>query len=124
MTPKISVALAALNSERTLAAAIASLQAQSYGDWELLLMDDGSSDSTLKIAQSFQDLRIRIVADGVHRGLPAQLNRAVQIARGKYLARMDADDIAYPARLQKQVEFLERNPDVDLTAGWVTVFRS
>jgi glycosyltransferase involved in cell wall biosynthesis len=124
MNPKISVALAALNSERTLAAAISSLQAQSCGDWELLLMDDGSSDLTLKIAQSFQDARIRIVADGVHRGLPGQLNRAVKMARGKYLARMDADDIAYPNRFQKQVEFLENNPEIDLTAGWVTVFRS
>lgn len=124
INPMISIALPAFNSEPTLAAAIASLQAQTFGDWELLLMDDGSSDGTVEIARSFGDSRIHVIADGTHRGLPAQLNRAVQMARGKYLARMDADDLAYPARFQKQVGFLDDNPEVDLVAGWVTVFRS
>jgi glycosyltransferase involved in cell wall biosynthesis len=124
INPRISIVLPALNSERTLASAIASVQAQTFQDWELLVLDDGSTDSTVEIALSVGDSRIRVIADGTHRGLPAQLNRAVEMARGKYLARMDADDLAYPTRFQKQADFLDENPEVDLVAGWVTVFRS
>jgi glycosyltransferase involved in cell wall biosynthesis len=120
----LTIALPAFNSERTLRAALVSLIRQSYDDWELLVMDDGSTDGTVEIAHGFRDPRIRVIADGVHRGLPSQLNRAVEMARGKYLARMDADDIAYPSRLQKQIEFLESNPEVDLLGTWMAVFRS
>lgn len=124
VNPNISVALPALNSEETLEFAIASITMQTFGDWELLLMDDGSTDRTAEIARNFHDSRIRVIADSVHRGLAAQLNRAVGMARGKYLARMDADDIAYPQRLEKQYVFLESHPEVDLLGSWMAVFRS
>jgi|ERR1051326_3647103 glycosyltransferase involved in cell wall biosynthesis len=120
----LTVILPAFNSARTLGAAVASILTQSFVDWDLLVMDDGSSDSTVEIARSFGDSRIHVIADGIHRGLPIQLNRAVRMARGKYLARMDADDLAYPARFQKQVDFLDHNPEIDLVSGWMTVFRS
>jgi glycosyltransferase involved in cell wall biosynthesis len=120
----LTVILPAFNSARTLGAALSSIIAQNYSDWELLLMDDGSSDCTVDIARTFGDRRIRVIADGVHRGLPTQLNRGVAMAQGKYIARMDADDLAYPSRFQKQVEFLEEHPSVDLVAAWMTVFRS
>jgi glycosyltransferase involved in cell wall biosynthesis len=120
----ISVALPALNAAATLNLAIRSLLWQRFDNWELLLMDDGSSDRTIEIAREFNDPRIQIVSDGVHLGLSAQLNRAVEMARGKYFARMDADDIAYPARLQKQFDFLESHPDIDLAGGSMAVFRS
>ena len=122
--PVVSIALPAFNSERTLRAAIASIVTQTHREWELLVMDDGSSDRTVAIAQSFGDERIRVFADGVHRSLPTQLNRAVDMANGKYFARMDADDIAYPSRVQRQLEFLKAHPDIDLAGTWMTVFRS
>jgi glycosyltransferase involved in cell wall biosynthesis len=120
----ISVALPVLNGERTLKDAVVSILSQGYSDWELLVMDDGSSDRSVEIAKSFNDPRIRVVADGLHRGISGQVNRAVQMARGKYLARMDQDDVAYFSRFQKQVEFLDTHPEVDLVGGWMAVFRS
>jgi glycosyltransferase involved in cell wall biosynthesis len=122
--PLITVALPAFNSGRTIGAAILSILRQSYGNFELLVMDDGSSEDTVRVAQSIEDPRIALVADGVHRGLPAQLNRAIDMARGKYFARMDADDIAYPSRFQRQVEFLNSHPDVDLLGSSMTIFRN
>jgi glycosyltransferase involved in cell wall biosynthesis len=114
----------AFNSERTIVQTIISIRNQSHPDWELLVLDDGSSDRTVEVAKSFDDPRICVIADGVHRGLPEQLNRAVDLARGKYFARMDADDIAYPNRLRTQLQFLEANAEVDLVSGWMVVFRS
>jgi glycosyltransferase involved in cell wall biosynthesis len=120
----ISVVLPFRNAQKTLKDAVVSIFSQSCQDWELLLMDDCSSDKSVEIAESVRDTRVRVVADGVHRGLSAQLNRAVAMAHGKYVARMDADDIAYPDRLQKQFEFLESHPEVDLVGGWMAIFRS
>jgi glycosyltransferase involved in cell wall biosynthesis len=101
-----------------------SILSQSCKDWELLVVDDGSTDGTLEIAKEFSDSRIRVVAGDEHLGLPAQLNRAVQMAHGKYLARMDADDIAYPSRLEQQLAFLKSHPDVDLVGGSMAVFKN
>lgn len=122
--PKVSILLPALNAEETVQDAIVSILRQSYEDWELLIMDDGSIDRTAGIAAQFPDTRIRVLSDGVHRGRSAQLNLAMKIARGKYVARMDADDIAYPDRLQKQLEFLECHPNVNLVGTAVMLFRS
>jgi glycosyltransferase involved in cell wall biosynthesis len=122
--PVLTIILPAFNSAKTLGAALSSIAAQTFGDWELLVMDDGSTDGSVEIASAFGDDRIRIVSDGVHRGLPCQLNRAVAKVQSKYIARMDADDLAYPSRFQKQIDFLEAHPNVDLVATWMTVFRS
>lgn len=122
--PLITVALPALNSEKTISQSIASILAQSFQDWELLIMDDGSQDSTVELARSFSDPRVKVIADGMHHGLPSQLNRAAGMARGKFFARMDADDLAYEDRFGRQANFLKQNPHVDVVAGWVTVFRS
>jgi len=122
--PTISIALPALNSESTLQDAVLSILHQSYEHWELLIVDDGSSDRTIAAAKRFTDPRIRLFSNGVHRGLSAQLNLAVKIARGRYIARMDADDIAYPDRLKRQLEFLEAHPHVDLVGAAVMLFRS
>ena len=123
MTPLVSIGLPVYNSAQTLAATINSILNQTFQEWELLVMDDGSSDQTLNVLNRFDDSRIRIIADGIHRGLPEQLNRATALARGRYFARMDADDIAYPDRLRLQFEFLQEHPAVDLVAGWMVVFR-
>jgi glycosyltransferase involved in cell wall biosynthesis len=85
---------------------IRSLLNQSYGDFELLLCDDGSDDQGLAIAHSFNDPRVICWSDGRRLGLAARLNECIDRARGLYLARMDADDIAYPDRLAQQMAFL------------------
>jgi glycosyltransferase involved in cell wall biosynthesis len=110
------------NCARTLAYSIGSILWQTYENWELLLCDDGSKDGSLDVASSFSDERIVLWSDGRNKKLQVRLNECIARARGKYFARMDGDDIAYPARLEKQVEFLERHPDTDLLGAWVIVF--
>lgn len=120
--PLVSIAMPMRNNARTLAPAIQSILDQTYPHWELLLIDDGSSDATLRIAQRFADPRIRIWSDGAWQGLAARLNEAIDHSTGAYFARMDSDDIAYPQRLARQVAYLQAHPDVDLVGAWVLVF--
>jgi glycosyltransferase involved in cell wall biosynthesis len=121
--PLITVGLSAYNAENTIGAAITSVITQTYDNWELLLIDDGSTDSTVNIAMKFDDSRITIISDGHNKGLSKRLNQAVSLAKGKYFCRMDADDIAFLDRFEKQVAFLEANQTVDLVASSVLVFR-
>jgi glycosyltransferase involved in cell wall biosynthesis len=111
------------NCERTLEIAIRSIQRQTYKDWELLLIDDGSTDKTVEIARSFRDSRINAISDGVHRGLPARLNEAISLSTGKYFARMDGDDVAYPERLASQIQYLKDHSEVDLLGAGILVFK-
>jgi glycosyltransferase involved in cell wall biosynthesis len=120
--PLITVAMAMRNAERTLPQALASLLAQTYPHWELVLLDDGSSDSSVTIAQRHSDGRITVHVDGAQRGLATRLNQAIALARGSYLARMDADDVCYPERFARQVEFLQRHPEIDLLGTGAMVF--
>jgi glycosyltransferase involved in cell wall biosynthesis len=112
--PLVSVGMAVRNCANTLSITIRSILQQSYSHWELLLVDDGSSDGTVGVARGFPDHRIRVIVDGRKAGLPARLNQAISLARGKYFARMDGDDIAYPERLERQIGYLQRHMDVDL----------
>ncbi len=102
------------NGEPLLDSAIASIVAQTYPSWELVVVDDASSDSSLAVARSWQrrDTRIRVVEHHTNRGLAATLNDAFAVARGELVARMDADDVSLPQRLEKQVEFLDAHPAV------------
>jgi glycosyltransferase involved in cell wall biosynthesis len=120
--PCVSIAMPFRNSERTISQTIRSLLAQTFEDFELLLYDDGSSDRSGEIARSFCDRRIVVCADGQHRHLARRLNECIARARGRWLARMDADDIAFPNRLATQVVFLEENPEIDLCGGQAIVF--
>jgi glycosyltransferase involved in cell wall biosynthesis len=122
--PLVTIGLSIYNGSVTLASAIKSIQEQTYENWELILIDDGSQDDSATIAKRLPDCRITTIADGVNCGLAARLNQAVSLAKGKYFCRMDQDDIAFPHRLATQVEFLEAHPDVDLTAASVVVFRN
>lgn len=109
----MSVLMSVYNGERYVEAAIRSIQQQTFEDFELLIVDDGSNDKSLSILQSLQasDHRIIIRTRG-NRGLVASLNELVGMARGRYLARMDADDISLPRRFEEQVAFLDQNPGV------------
>jgi glycosyltransferase involved in cell wall biosynthesis len=122
--PLVTIGLPVRGAESTLPAALASICAQSFRDWELLVVDDGSTDGTPEIVAelSRDDGRIRLIADGEQRGLPARLNQLLELARGQLFARMDADDVAYPARLERQVAFLAGNPEVDLVGCSMLVF--
>lgn len=112
------------NCEGTIGLAVASVLDQTYCHWELLVLDDGSTDRTVDVVESFCDSRIKVVCDGERRRLPARLNQAVQMARGEYIARMDGDDVMYPTRLAKQLAYLKANPGVDLLGGGMVVFRN
>jgi glycosyltransferase involved in cell wall biosynthesis len=115
MQPLVSIGMSVFNCEKTLSAAVQSIINQTYSNWELILIDDGSEDRTVEIATSFhQDRRIRVFADGLNQQLPVRLNQTIALSRGKYFARMDGDDISYPERLQCQVDYLEQNPEIDL----------
>lgn len=104
------------NMHDTLAHAIRSLIMQTYPHWELILLDDGSTDNSEQVVNAFEDQRIRLYRDAVRRGLPARLNQGIALAKGAYVARMDADDVAFPERFAKQVRFLESHPEIDLLA--------
>jgi glycosyltransferase involved in cell wall biosynthesis len=121
-SPLVSVGMPVLNCEKTIAVSIQSILNQTFTDWELIMIDDGSRDKTLTIATDFHDVRIRIVDGQQNLRLSSRLNQAVQLSKGKYFARMDGDDLAYPERLAKQVSFLEQHPEVDLLATSVSVF--
>lgn len=111
MTPRISVLMPAFNAAPYVAQAIESILGQTYRDFEFLILDDGSTDGTLDICRGYaaRDPRIRVI-EGDHHGHTWWLNRALQTARGEYIARMDADDVSMPERLAMQVEFLDRHP--------------
>jgi len=122
MQPLVSIGMSVYNCEKTLDLALQSIVQQSYQNWELILIDDGSTDQTLQVAQRWNDQRIKLFADGKNRKLPARLNEAISLSQGKYFARMDGDDISYPLRLEKQVAFLESYPEVDLVGSWLATF--
>lgn len=110
----VTVAIPAFNSESTLPLAIRSVFAQTYRNWELIILDDGSTDRTLETIQQVSDPRVRVISDGQNRGLAYRLNQATEESSGSLLFRMDADDIMHPRRIEKQVEFLKSNPDIDI----------
>ncbi|BBM69009.1 glycosyltransferase family 2 protein [Rhodothermus marinus] len=114
--PLVTIGLPFRNPGRWLEEAIRSVFAQTYQEWELLLVDDGSDDGSTERAARIKDSRVRLLCDGMHRGLVARLNQIAQLASGEYLARMDADDLMHPERLQRQVAILEQKPEVDIVA--------
>jgi glycosyltransferase involved in cell wall biosynthesis len=112
--PLITVALPVYNGGRFLRPAVLSIVRQTCTDWELLIIDDGSTDGSLEFIRDIKDARIRIIRDGLNKGLAARLNEAINLARGQYFARMDQDDIAYPERFARQVAALAKDPKLDL----------
>ena len=120
--PLVTVALQFFNCRRTLESAIASITMQTFPGWELILHDDGSTDGSGGIAAGIRDKRVKLLSSPLRRGRPTCINEAIGAARGRYFALMDGDDIAYPERLEREVTFLERNPDVDLVGAPELVF--
>ncbi len=121
--PLVSIGMPVFNCEKTVAHAIASILNQTVSDWELLIIDDGSTDRTLEVIKAFKDRRIVVIEGSENRRLPARLNECVRRSNGEFFARMDGDDVAYPSRLEHQLQFLRDHPEIDLVAGWIVVFR-
>jgi glycosyltransferase involved in cell wall biosynthesis len=110
------------NCEATVAEAIASILNQTFKDWTLVIYDDGSIDSTVRIAQKFADPRIQVVQGGLNRHLAGCLNAIVASCKTEFFARMDGDDIAYPHRFEAQLSAIEGNPALDLLGGSSVIF--
>ena len=118
MKPDISVIMSVYNGETYLEEAIESVRNQTFKNWELIVINDCSKDSTAQILADFalKDERIKVHTNEVNLRLPTSLNKAIALSCGKYIARMDADDICLPDRLEKQFEFMEENKDVALSS--------
>jgi glycosyltransferase involved in cell wall biosynthesis len=111
--PLVSIILPVYNAEKFLAESIRSILNQTYSNIELIILNDGSTDSSTIIVKSFTDQRIRYY-EHANMGLANTLNKGIALANGKYIARQDNDDISYPTRLELQVAFMEKNPEYAL----------
>lgn len=111
---QVTIGLPVYNAAPTLPDTLRAIFAQTLQDWELIIVDDGSSDASLEIARAVTDPRVRVLSDGKNLGLPARLNQIAQAAQGGFLARMDADDLMHPERLARQIAYLMAHPEVDV----------
>jgi glycosyltransferase involved in cell wall biosynthesis len=119
--PRVAVVMSVYNGERYLREAIDSILGQSLKDFEFLIIDDGSDDSSVDIVRTYFDQRIRLIVNKKNIGLAASLNIGIDAAKSRYIARMDCDDISLPKRLETQVAFLERHPDIGICGTGITL---
>lgn len=117
--PPVTVGIPFHNAEHFLLDAIRSVFAQTHEEWELILMDDGSTDRSLEIARSIMDPRVRVFSDGENKRLGARLNEIHSLAKYDLVARMDADDLMASNRIEKQLKFLQTRPEYDLVTTGV-----
>jgi glycosyltransferase involved in cell wall biosynthesis len=120
-TPTVSVVMPAFNAAEFLDEAISSILEQTFRDFEFLIIDDGSTDSTASILAKYgkADSRLRVFRQS-NEGMISALNRGCRLARGRYIARMDADDVSLPHRIERQVDYMEKNPRVGIVGTWTT----
>lgn len=119
--PKVSVVMPVFNGEEFLREALDSIIAQTFTDWEFIIINEfGSSAAATEILQEYEtkDSRIQVISNRSSLGIAKSLNTGIRAASGEYIARMDADDLAYPVRFQKQVAFLNENPEVGICGTW------
>jgi glycosyltransferase involved in cell wall biosynthesis len=117
--PEITVLMSVFNGQKYLKEAIDSILSQTFRDFEFLIVNDGSNDLSEEIIKSYNDPRIKYVSNDVNRGLPFSLNRGIELAKGEFIARMDCDDESLPERLEKQLAFMEDNPEVVACGTWI-----
>jgi glycosyltransferase involved in cell wall biosynthesis len=122
INPRVTVLMPVYNAALYVAAAIDSILSQTYRDFEFLIIDDGSADQSTQIIRSHDDPRIRFHTNIQNIGVTRTLNKGLELARGEYIVRMDADDISLPTRLERQVAFMDDNPDVGACGSWVETF--
>lgn len=118
--PMVSVVLPTYNRAALLPASIESILNQTYENFELIIIENGSTDNTMELLNAYRnkDKRIKIINNTENRGISFARNQGNKIARGKYIAIMDSDDISLPDRLEKQVAFMEKNPDIAAASSW------
>lgn len=119
--PRITVAIPSYNHEKYVAEAIQSVLDQTYQDFEIVITNDGSTDRTGEIIRQFTDPRIRLFTFEKNQGASAAMNNCIQQARGEYIAVLNSDDIFLPDKLEKQVNFLEKNPSVGAVFGYAAI---
>lgn len=120
--PTVSVVMPAYNAGKYLREAIDSILAQTYTDFEFIIINDGSTDDTRAIIQSYDDPRIVYLENETNSGICVTLNKGLDAARGRYIARMDADDISLPERLAVQVQYMDTHPDIAVCGTDIQVF--
>jgi len=117
--PLISVVMPVFNCDSFIAKSVESILGQTLRDFELIIIDDCSTDKTVEFIKGYQDSRITLIQKPENSGLVASLNLGIELARGKFIARMDGDDISDSRRFEKQVAFLNSNPEVMLCGAWL-----
>lgn len=122
MKSKISILLPTFNAGSNLFLAVKSILNQSFKNWTLLILDDGSTDNSLEKIKNLSEKRIKIFINKINKGISYRLNQGIKLSSTKYIARMDSDDIAFPDRLEKQFNFLEKNKNIDLVSSKASFF--
>lgn len=117
--PRVTVLMPIYNGGKYLREAIDSILGQTYHDFEFVIIDDGSTDNSVEIIQSFKDERIRLILNEKNIGLPSTLNKGIDLSNGEYIVRMDQDDISLPTRLERQVRFMDNYPEVGVCGTWI-----
>ena len=123
-TPKVTVFIPVHNREDYICVAVNSILAQTFEDFELVVVDDGSSDRTVEVLKRYSDRRLRVARNLENLGIPATRNHGLELARGDYIALLDSDDHAYPRRLERQVKYLDANPDIAQVGSWCSFMDS
>lgn len=123
MTPLVSIIMAAYNEEHCIGKAIESIIGQTFTEWELVIINDGSSDATVDVVSRYAetDNRIRLVTNETNLRLPVSLNKGIKLAKADLIARADADDINLPERLARQYEHMQAHPEIDVLGGSIVL---
>ncbi len=116
--PELSIIMPLYNTEKYVGKAIQSLLLQSYTDFELIVVNDASTDDSLKVVKSFKDTRIKIITNDQNQGIVFSRNRGLNEAVGKFIAPFDSDDVAMPHKFRKQIDFLKMNADFGMVGSW------
>lgn len=122
--PRVSVILPVFNAERTILASVSGILEQSFDDFELIIVDDASTDGTSSLLSRLKDTRLRVSRLPQNGGISVALNAGLAQAAGELIARQDADDVSLPARLARQVAFLDTHPDHALVGTWSEIWRA
>jgi glycosyltransferase involved in cell wall biosynthesis len=121
--PEVSILMAVYNCATTVSSAIRSILNQTLENWELILVDDASTDGSCRAIEQFRDSRIKVIRNSTNLGLAASLNRAIAVASAPYFARMDADDICFSSRLEQQLLQLKAQPTIDVLGTGILLFK-
>lgn len=121
INPDLTVLMTVFNGTRFLASSIKSILNQTYESFEFLIIDDASTDDSIQLIESFNDTRIKLVRNPENIGQARSLNKGIEIAQCPFIARLDQDDVSTPDRLEKQIEYMKKNPDITFTGTWMDI---